>query len=311
MEVCLKEFKVPVDILARLLFILPERIIYRVMLNDLYPDFICSHNQIYTIESRGYSSSSLFSTSDDTSTEEVEESESDVLSENPFDNHSNPEEMIKSRDVDGNIVVDAATLPQVIRFLFDIGTGCSSKFRHSVIMCFLYFTNLPELLNDLTKYLKKNACTDQSKPENQVVLRVTNLLKQIVDHHKQLFAVSKNAECLMEFITDTLTPISSPCGKLLSQLLVKRMSHVAKDVEVQFGTKPPKPKVTKSDLEKLELHLRLATIAPLELARQLAIRDLRLFQQINLEECIHMRWTKSNKNDLAPNIILSIRQFCR
>lgn len=186
---CLDQFDAPVDILARLVFILAERIIYRVMLNDLYPDFICSHNQIYTIQSRSYSNSSVLSfSSDETSTTEDCEEDED-LTDSSFDH----EDMMKSRDVDGNVVVDAASLSQVIRFLFDVGTGCSSKFRHSVIMCFLYFTNLQELLDEITKYLKVSR-TDDIKAENQAVLRVTNFLKQIVDYHRQLFSHPKNAE---------------------------------------------------------------------------------------------------------------------
>ena len=43
---------------ARIIFLLAERKVYHVLLEDLYPDFICSHNQIYTIESRSYSVSS-------------------------------------------------------------------------------------------------------------------------------------------------------------------------------------------------------------------------------------------------------------
>lgn len=115
----------------------------------------------------------------------------------------------------------------------------------------------------------------------------------------------------MNFVQETLSPISPPCGQLITNFFAKRILHVPKEVEPQFCTKPPRIKVTRSELEKLEDSLKLQYISPLELARQLAIRDFKMFRAVSMEECLHMRWTKKDKENLAPNIICSIRQFCR
>ena len=68
-------------------------------------------------------------------------------------------------------------------------------------------------------------------------------------------------------------------------------------------------KVSKSILNSLKT-ITIFTLPPLEFARQLAIRDNLLYRSVKLEELILMRWTKSNKNDLAPNVLSSIQQFC-
>ena len=80
--------------------------------------------------------------------------------------------------------------------------------------------------------------------------------------------------------------------------------------ELQFDSKPPKSKVSRqllsTSVEDVHMHL----IHPLELARQLAIIHHRLYRSIRVEECLHMRWTKNDKLEKAPNVIAAIHHFC-
>ena len=77
-----------------------------------------------------------------------------------------------------------------------------------------------------------------------------------------------------------------------------------------FATRPPKLRISKSEIERFKSGFHLISIPPLELARQLAIRDIKTFQKIELEEYLHMRWTKDDKEIRSPNVLLSIKQFC-
>jgi hypothetical protein len=83
-------------------------------------------------------------------------------------------------------------------------------------------------------------------------------------------------------------------------------------VELQFSTKPPKAKVPRAllHISVEQLTVGCPHLHPLEVARQMTLLDHRLYRGIKPEECLHMRWTKDDKDDLAPNVLASIRQFC-
>jgi hypothetical protein len=50
---------------------------------------------------------------------------------------------------------------------------------------------------------------------------------------------------------------------------------------------------------------------PVELARQIAIRDNLLLRLISGDECLHLAWTKpETKLVEATNVLSNIKQFC-
>ncbi len=64
----------------------------------------------------------------------------------------------------------------------------------------------------------------------------------------------------------------------------------------------PANAVAVSSMSLLDFH-------PLELAKQLALREWSYFKRAEIDEYIHLRWTKSNKHKSAPNILQLIRRF--
>merc|ERR1711879_142169 len=96
----------------------------------------------------------------------------------------------------------------------------------------------------------------------------------------------------------------------LKEYIIKKMTQIERQEELQFDTKPPKPKVsrqlTSAKLENVHMHM----IHPKELARQLALIHHSLYRSIRVEECLHMRWTKNDKLEKAPNVIAAIHHFC-
>ena len=106
-------------------------------------------------------------------------------------------------------------------------------------------------------------------------------------------------------------------SQIFSIILLKSLFSVLAQVnscteysELQFNTKPPKSKVSRSllstSIENMSLHL----IHPVELARQLALIHHHLYRAIRVEEVLHMRWTKNDKLEKSPNVIASIHHFC-
>ena len=95
-------------------------------------------------------------------------------------------------------------------------------------------------------------------------------------------------------------------------LFLKKEQKEPEKVELQFDKKPPKPKICRAISHAKDISaIQLSLIQPIEFARQLAILDHQLYKNIRPEECLHMRWTKSDKNQKSPNLLCSINQFCR
>jgi len=50
-------------------------------------------------------------------------------------------------------------------------------------------------------------------------------------------------------------------------------------------------------------------IEPLEVARQISLADHELFRSISLRECLSCKWTKAEKDLIAPNVVAMIHRF--
>ena len=51
------------------------------------------------------------------------------------------------------------------------------------------------------------------------------------------------------------------------------------------------------------MHLR--DVHPTEMARQMTLIEFDIFKKISAFECVGGKWLKSNKRELAPNIMVS------
>jgi hypothetical protein len=94
---------------------------------------------------------------------------------------------------------------------------------------------------------------------------------------------------------------------LLQQFIETEMSltqgaSMTGPLKLSRMTAVPVNAVAVSSMSLLDFH-------PLELAKQLALREWSYFQRAEVDEYIHLRWTKSNKNKSAPNILQLIRRF--
>lgn len=75
--------------------------------------------------------------------------------------------------------------------------------------------------------------------------------------------------------------------------------------------KPPKLKLIGNKLKNISAaQIDLDFIHPTELARQMSLIDFKLYQAIQVSECLHQNWTRAaTKNERAPNLLAMIKQF--
>jgi len=100
--------------------------------------------------------------------------------------------------------------------------------------------------------------------------------------------LNKLAPLLQQFIESEMSLIQG--ASMTGPLKLSRMNSV------------PANSMAVSSMSLLDFH-------PLELAKQLALREWSYFQRTEIDEYIHLRWIKSNKNKSAPNILQLIRRF--
>ena len=198
-------------------------------------------------------------------------------------------------------------------------------FHFATVYTYSYFTKtfrkLIEEIQSVFKNLISNADLKEDDPEYKekskkillpTVIRTFSILRQIFDAHAEEFKRNPDDySFLIDYINSDLKPFMEKGATTLKDSIIKRMKQVEVPLaEQQFNEKPPKSKISKG-LSTMKLNdIGMNIIHPTELARQIALLDHKLYRSIKMEECLHMRWTKSNKEELAPNVIKSIKQFC-
>lgn len=218
-------------------------------------------------------------------------------------------------------------------------------FHFSTVVTFSYFSTFSALIDEICNLFEEKRAQVSDDVENAeeqrkklllpIIIRVTSVMKQLFEIHMEEFRRnSADYKKLIEFISTELRRYMEKSAITLKEYMIKKMSlynfhlllflapkyicffheklaqvqpSVASDL--QFDTKPPKPKMSRS-LGSNAASLNVHAIHSLELARQLALIHHQQYRAIHVEEILHMRWTKNDKQEKAPNVIASIHHFC-
>lgn len=215
---------------------------------------------------------------------------------------------------EGEVLV-AASVPKLIqRLTADVN---DPEFTYEFILTHRYFLRSSgELLSLLTKrfnFVSLQGGPDCTQRKTRIMLRTVNVIKLWIDGHKQTFRDEPTLQTAVRSFADQLVEPTLPtAAKNLRDYLANKLENVEEeDSEMfQFSQKAPKPKKPKG--VKAGVPLSLEQVKPLELARQMALLDYRLFRAIHATELLQQSWTRpDSKYQRSPHVLEMIAQFNR
>jgi hypothetical protein len=147
----------------------------------------------------------------------------------------------------------------------------------------------------------------------KIRLRVVNILKMWIK--KDLPSIEQEPgtlQKLKDFLTFKMSPVMpKPASEILN--LINNPTSEAPPTSINgpdaenstFISKPPMPHIPGNLKGKLTFN----DMHPEEIARQITLIEHQLYKAIQPTECLGLKWTKPNKNELAPNICKMINRF--
>lgn len=132
-------------------------------------------------------------------------------------------------------------------------------------------------------------------------LRTFKVLKTWLSNYWQDFESNYGViQIVDDFVTEVSTryPESQSTASGIKELLVRKLNHVERSVT--FHQVDMEASLLPSDLS-----LPILSFNPLEIARQLTLREWEIWSQIKPLELLGLSWTKKDKNLLSPNGLLT------
>ncbi|XP_063392549.1 protein son of sevenless [Cydia fagiglandana] len=181
----------------------------------------------------------------------------------------------------------------------------------------VYETHIPaesieSVASDAEKLSKNTAREDWKRYRKEfqqpVKFRVINVLRHWVDQH---FYDFEREPPLLERLKAFLESVDGrPMRKWVQSVLktVQRKSEKSEsDAGVSHVFSKPPPRVI-SHVANPELHnWHPLALHPLELARQLTLREFQLYRQVKPSELVGAVWTKKDKEKTSPNLLKIIK----
>eukprot|EP00824_Muranothrix_gubernata_P007943 TRINITY_DN20163_c0_g1_i1.p1 TRINITY_DN20163_c0_g1~~TRINITY_DN20163_c0_g1_i1.p1 ORF type:complete len:655 (-),score=139.04 TRINITY_DN20163_c0_g1_i1:528-2492(-) len=171
-----------------------------------------------------------------------------------------------------------------------------------------FFVPKPPNLNDKQEAMFLREVSDP------IQIRVMNVLSQWVEKHFYDFHGDMDLTGqLLHFIEQTLMESAwrKKAEKLRESVMEKAHTRDGKKDSKkvpQFSEPAPRVQVSRAEWQDLGVS-RMLEIKAIELARQLALMEHRLFNKIRPKECLNQAWIKGNRHRDAPNIIRLIEHF--
>lgn len=140
-----------------------------------------------------------------------------------------------------------------------------------------------------------------TKKQRPIQLRVQNALKTWLEFYSWDEADTPILHKVAKFVQEDASGLPQ---KQLARALERRREEgpqycwlSRKTLSINTGNAPP-PILPNKTLKRI----KFLDIDPLELARQLTIREAEAFGRIRPQECLHKNWTKPNSDAVSPNI---------
>ncbi|KAF8208696.1 ras guanine nucleotide exchange factor domain-containing protein [Mycena galopus ATCC 62051] len=209
-------------------------------------------------------------------------------------------------DLEGT--VRGGTVPALVERL-TTHERLDQTFNKSFLMTFKSFTTVDELFDLLLQrfWIQPPPKMNDAKREewrrlkqHVIQIRVLNIFKSLVLDSDVLEKADLGIfNRIQEFIT-TAEVARFPAAKQLSTLIERaRQGDITIKMVAAGQGVPPSPLVPKSK------KLKLLDIEPLELARQLTIKDSRMYQRIRPMECLQRIWEPNT--DIVDNITVFVQ----
>lgn len=220
-------------------------------------------------------------------------------------------------DGDDNIVFDPndpkfiklCTLEKLVERL-TFQSEIDPRFRETFFLSYRSFTTPLELLELL------KARFETSK-DSRVTLRVTNAFKHWIEKH--FYDFDDRLIVQLTRFTDEVLSTSSVrnSAKQVKKFLEKSLLQQSSASTIVFTDPPQPPQLPKNfDQQLRQCNHNFSTIAfnlvdwpTVEIARQLTLIEYNIFKRIQPRECFGQGWQKSNKEQLAPNMVTMARRF--
>jgi len=307
------------------LFWIFQQITTRIFLKHLFPSFLCSHDQAYTL--LHYSSSSQLEDSTDSETQRsVSEPETgsseDSIVKNPYQTHDSPENIVKMYTNSGEMIIHAITIEKCIQYLIEPTKYLTGlKFYWALVIGYQYFVTYDQLISQISQALEhlftENRPTTLS-PESplrrivcQTLSQIGNFITHVLEYHEASFHKNPTYyQLTQDLVSKYLSVLMHDYAENLIMIIHSYKNSTVVKNSVKSQEKPPKQRMHKK-LSVVPLNkITITMIDAVEFARQITYRDNRTLRMINVEEYLHMNWSRADKESLAPNLLESIHQFC-
>eukprot|EP01117_Protostelium_nocturnum_P011539 TRINITY_DN4183_c0_g1_i1.p1 TRINITY_DN4183_c0_g1~~TRINITY_DN4183_c0_g1_i1.p1 ORF type:complete len:490 (+),score=126.49 TRINITY_DN4183_c0_g1_i1:135-1604(+) len=217
-------------------------------------------------------------------------------------------------ETDGQI--KAATKQKLIDSLFFVDTSTdSSKFFPTVfLLTYRYFATTKEVISDIHKTYSQ---TPISPNDSSFHLRATNFVKEWIKDFSYDFTSDDEAYRECSLLIDSLIATDNKwgekwtMGKRLKESLESKKRETAskQDNKNIFSQPAPTPYLPKTCTGASPGRYSVLDFNPIEVARQLTLKDYDLCKAIQPKECLGLAWTKKDKATRSPNLLKMIDRF--
>jgi len=215
---------------------------------------------------------------------------SGIGSRSSSDSPSTPSQLV----FDEGGEVRGGTVGQLVMRL----TALDPMYMSQFLMTFRSFTTTRVLLALLRKIFERSERAEQ--------LRIVNLLKHWIKNFFMDFdSDAVLMKMLLDFLQDDFRLDLSSMGTQLRQVIKAAMDETEVEYNPVLDSSVPSPILPKV----LDYTLLLTDIDPLELARQMCIRDQAMLRKISPQELTAGNWNSRGKEEKSPNVVAFISRF--
>jgi hypothetical protein len=161
-----------------------------------------------------------------------------------------------------------------------------------------------ELLSQDYQHHTNSAHCKDPKHAQMYRLRIGNFLKKWVTEAFHDFDETLQNSYL-QFVTESIAKHDSTLAISLTQAMhgKQKSGDQRRSATVMFSEAPPK------SLIKTQKIVSILDLDPLELARQMTLMDYDICKRIQAKEFLGLAWTKRDKDQRCPNLMLMISRF--